>query len=98
MADEMGQLYGARVAEQELERRCRQLIDQGDCDQAEGLLLQALSKAPSAPGLREQLAQLLGSGSEADLLSQELQQRDAHLAVHERLLDALEQELSALQR
>lgn len=97
-AKEMVQLYGARVAEQELERRCRQLIDQGDRDQAEGLLLQSLSKAPSAPGLREQLAQLLGGGSETDLLSQELQQRDAHLAVHERLLDALEQELSALQR
>ena len=96
-AQEMVQLYAARVAESELERRCQQLIEQGDRGQAEGLLVQALSKAPTAPGLREQLGRLLSAGHDSDLLSQELKQREGDLAVHERLLDALEEKLSALQ-
>ena len=96
-AQEMVQLYAARVAESELERRCQQLIEQGDRGQAEGLLVQALSKAPTAPGLREQLGRLLSAGHDSDLLSQELRQREGDLAVHERLLDALEEKLSALQ-
>ena len=97
-ATEMVQLYAARVAERDLEQRCQQLIAQGDRQQAETLLLQALSKAPTAPGLRELLARLLRSGGENDLISQELGQREADLAVHERLLDALEEQLSVLQR
>jgi hypothetical protein len=97
-ATEMVQLYAARVTERDLERRCQQLIAQGDRQQAERLLLQALSKAPSAPGLRELLARLLRISDKDDLISQELGQREADLAVHERLLDALEEQLSGQRR
>lgn len=92
-AQEMVALYGARVAEQQLLQQAEQLERQGHAEQAQALLLEALTQTPSADGVRERLGSLLHQGS-ADLLSRELEQHAAQLAVHERLLAALEQQLN----
>jgi tetratricopeptide (TPR) repeat protein len=96
-AREMCDLYAERVAQRNLKQRCEQLLQQGNREQAQEFLLQALAKMPQAEELRQQLANLLSKPG-SDLLSQELQQREAELAVHELLLNTLEEQLSRQQR
>ena len=93
-AHEMVKLYGSRVEEQELQECCQRLIEQGDRQEAQTLLLRALSKTPSSSGLREQLGELVSEDRPHDLLSQELQPRATALTIHERLLDILEEQLN----
>lgn len=92
-ASEMVALYRQRVQEQQLLERTEQLQQQGNTEQAQQLLVDALAQAPTADGLRQRLGRLLHEGS-GDLLSRELEQHAAELAVHERLLDALEHQLN----
>jgi tetratricopeptide (TPR) repeat protein len=88
-AAEMVELYEQRVARLQLQSQCEQLMREGQPDNARHLLLTALVQDPEARDLRLLLSKLLRPEPH-DLLSQELEQHEAALAVHEGLLDALE--------
>lgn len=85
-----------RVARQQLQEHYEQLVRDGQQDNARQLLLHALMEDPQSQEWRLELGKLLRP-EPGDLLSQELEQHEAALAVHDLLVEALETRLNERQ-
>jgi hypothetical protein len=87
-------LYQGRVEQQQLLERCATLERKGDPEQAEALLIEALIRSPDAEPLREKLGKLLTTRDDAHEHDDPTLKRNAvQLAIHARILDALEARL-----
>jgi len=89
---ERAELYQGKLEQQQLLERCASLVRDGDREQAQALLLDALIRTPDADPLRDQLGQLLPRAADA-LDDANLRQNEIQLAIHEHLLDVLEQKM-----
>jgi hypothetical protein len=96
-ASHLLQMYETRVIQKQVEERCDALCNEGHHDQAANLLVETLLQYPEASALRSALGHLISADRGSDLLGQELQWGEQDLAVHERLLEALEARVTAPQ-
>lgn len=89
-ASEMVEYYSTKAEYRHLQRRCEQLIAQGDKDSAVNELVESLSNNPGSDEIRNQLITLLRPEG-TDLVDKETAAADASLLIHERLVNTFEQ-------
>jgi hypothetical protein len=90
-AAEMIALYQAGVEHQQLLELCATLVNNGNPEQAQAQLIEALIRSPDAEPLREKLGELLAPEEHTQEHDDPTLKRNAlQLAIHTRILDALE--------